>query len=267
MALQAGIAGVMPSHTAFNREFHDEFWRSCPDFSRYHPGARHRRRWILNTLKRIRFDSLLDVGCGDAELLLLLRSHFPSEVEFVGADLAPATMTRNRERHAFARFEVLDLQQAALDRTFGVVVCSEVIEHLDGQPRAIANAARMVAPEGYLLITCPTGKVHATERRFGHVRHPTAVELERSVTDAGLEIVVSENWGFPTYSALKYATNLNSSWALRNFGTTTYSLGGKLVCHLLTAANFLNIPSSSLGCQLFLLARRPSVQVGANAAR
>jgi len=246
-----------PRRTAeFNRDFHDEFWQSCPDFSRYNPGARHRRRHILSILQRLSFDSLLDLGCGDGELLLLLRSHYPTGVAFSGADLSPATVARNRERHPFARFSVLDLQQSALNESFGVVICSEVIEHLDDQEGALVNATRMVAPGGHLVVTCPTGKVHATERGFGHVRHPTAEGLGRSIERAGLDVVECQSWGFPVYGALKYATNLNPSWAMRSFGTTSYSVRNKLICHLLYAANFLNLPSSRFGCQLFVLARR-----------
>jgi 2-polyprenyl-3-methyl-5-hydroxy-6-metoxy-1,4-benzoquinol methylase len=249
--------GSFGSATAFNRSLYRDFWENCPDFARYNPGARHRRRYIARTLGRLHFDTLLDVGCGDGELLTLLRSQFPAGVSFYGVDLSQATIERNRTRYPFATFDVLDVQRESLDRTFGAILCTEVIEHLDDPGRAIANLARMLSAGGQLIVTCPTGKVHATERHFGHVAHPTARALRTMLTDANLDVLRCESWGFPTYTALKYATNLRAEWAMKNFGTTTYSSGAKLLCHALYAANFLNAKSSPFGSQLFAIASRP----------
>jgi 2-polyprenyl-3-methyl-5-hydroxy-6-metoxy-1,4-benzoquinol methylase len=240
---------------AFNKAFHDEFWASCADFSRYNPGARHRRRAILDLLRRQPFRSLLDVGCGNGELLRLLRANFP-DAAYAGADLSPVTIEANRRALPFASFDVLDIQKRGLQRTFDAVVCTEVIEHVDDVASAIGNLAGMVAPGGYLLLTCPTGRVFATERHFGHVAHPTPALLSALVADAGLAMVSLENWGWPVYRLLKYATNVRADWALEKFATGTYSPAAKAVSTALYLANFANLPSSRYGCQLYALARR-----------
>lgn len=245
------------SAAEFNRALYDEFWDACPDFSRYNPGALHRRRGIAKLLRETSFRSLLDVGCGDGQLLLWLRSWAPEGAELVGADLSPDTVEANTKQHKFASFSVLDVQREALDRTFDVVVCTEVLEHLDHQREALKNLASMVAPGGHLILTCPTGKVHATEKHFGHVSHPRPAELETGLREAGLEVVRLENWGFPLYGALKTATNVNPDWALRNFASGKYTLKARLVSRALYLANFFNVPSSPWGVQLFVLARKP----------
>lgn len=246
------------SATAINEAYYDEFWQSCPDFSRYNPGALHRRRAIVRLLSRCNYRSLLDAGCGNGELLLFLRAFVPEGVELWGADLSSETVRENAERHPYATFSVLNLEEKALDRQFGVVICTEVVEHLDDRPRAIENLAKMVEPGGHLIITCPTAKVHATEKHFGHISHPTPSELERDLRRAGMEVDELENWGFPLYTAMKYATNVRPDWALKNFAAGEYSPTAKLVSKALYYANFLNLPSSRHGCQLFVLARRPS---------
>jgi trans-aconitate methyltransferase len=185
-----------------------------------------------------------------------LRAAFPSVSEFHGADLSPETTRGNAVRHPWAQFSVLNLEQAALPQTFDAVICSEVIEHLDDRTAGMRHLAAMVAPNGHLVVTCPTGKVHETERRFGHVAHPTPEELRRSLTDAGLEVVTLSNWGFPLYTAMKYATNMRTDWAVETFASGAYSLRAKLACHALYWLNFANASQSSLGCQLFALARR-----------
>ena len=71
-----------------------------------------------------------------------------------------------------------------------------------------------------------------------------------------MEVVSMKRWGFPLYTALKYATNVKPDWALKNFANTEYSPTAKVVSKALYYANFFNLPTSPLGCQLFVLARR-----------
>ena len=156
-----------------------------------------------------------------------------------------------------AEFFALDIQAAPLPRTFDVVVCSEVVEHLDDARAAVANLARMVNPGGRLLITCPAGTMYATERHFGHVRHPSAGDLAAWAELSGLRVDTLWNWGWPTYQLLKWATNVNSEWALQNFANGPYSAAAKLVSTSLYWLNFLNLRNDCRGCQLVGLFRRP----------
>lgn len=198
------------------------------------------------------------MGCGDGENILWLRSILPPHVRFHGVDLSSETVAANRQRMPFARFDTLNLVEAPLPQTFDAVLCTEVIEHIDEQPRAVAHLAAMVAPRGHLVLTCPTGKVHATEKSFGHVNHPSPGELRRLIEGAGLRVVSIENWGWPLYSAMKYATNVNPEWALKNFASKAYDARARLISRALYLGNFANLPSSSRGCQLFALAYKPA---------
>src|ERR1700730_7294996 len=110
-----------------NRAIYDEFWANCSDFSRYNPGARHRRRILGHIVQKLKYRSVLDVGCGDCQNLQWLRTHSPDNVEFVGVDLSPKTIEENTRRHRFARFFTLDIERQTLEETFDLVTCSEVI--------------------------------------------------------------------------------------------------------------------------------------------
>ena len=107
-----------------NREFYNDFWESCPDFSRYNPGARHRRRLLGKAVNSLAFRSVLDVGCGDGQLLLWLRTVVSSAVRLAGADLSTETILANRRKMKFAQFSVLDLEKEPLSETFQLVICS-----------------------------------------------------------------------------------------------------------------------------------------------
>lgn len=246
----------MTTAKTINQELYDRFWETCGDFSRYNPGSRHRRRKLGALVDKLPFGSVLDVGCGNAENILWLRARVGSNVSIAGVDLSPETVQRNARRHTFARFSVLDIERESLDEQFDLVICTEVIEHLEDQARAVENLAHMVSPGGHLVLTCPTGRVHETERHFGHVAHPSIARLRSMLVAAGLEVVSLENWGFPLYVALKYATNFRSSWSLKNFGTTEYRPMAKALCHALYLANFANLSASPFGAQLFASARK-----------
>lgn len=237
-----------------NAEIYDALWEACPDFSRFNPGARHRRRWIKRKLQRFAPRTVLDVGCGTGELLVWLRRELSGVETWTGVDQSEKTMIANAARDPGAEYAPLDIELAHLDRRFDVVICTEVVEHLSKRDAALENLFAMVAPGGHLVLTCPTGKVHATERHFGHVSHPSPRELRAQLERAGFASVTIENWGFPTYLASKYATNVSPDWALSRFATGRYDARAKAVSNALFLANFLNLKSSPLGCQLYVTA-------------
>jgi SAM-dependent methyltransferase len=238
------------STTDKNRALYESFWQDVPDFVRYNPGARHRRRLVLQALAEGRFESLLDVGCGSGELIATIGRVHPEATLLAGADLAPSQVAENKARFPGVEFYALDIQHAALDRSFDRVVCSEVIEHLDDQGAAMGHLATMVKKGGRLVLTCPTGKMYATERHFGHVRHPTPAELVGYASAVGLRVVSMLNWGWPTYRLLKWATNINADWALRSFGSGRYSSPAKAISSSLYWMNHVNRSDDARGCQL-----------------
>jgi SAM-dependent methyltransferase len=236
----------------YNRQTYDRIWDGLSDFIRYNPGARHRRRFTLRLLDSIRFSSLLDVGCGNAELLCLLQDRYP-HARLAGVDLSDAVVEANAKRIPGMRFSACDIQRGALQERFDAIVCSEVIEHLDDREAAFANLAAMLKPGGHVVLTCPTGKVFETERFFGHTTHPSPEEIEERGGRHGLEVKALYNWGFPMYRALKWATNVSPEWSLKNFGERSYGKRQVAVSTALYFANFLNLPRSASGCQLFAL--------------
>ncbi len=246
----------VPTRQALDPASYDRQWAQLDDYARFHPGARHRRRLLLAALRGIAFRNALDVGCGPGEGLLALQRAFPT-ARLCGADFASETIAANRSRMPGIRFELLDVAKASLAEQFELVVCSEVLEHLQDRAVAFRHLAQMVAPGGHLLVTCPTGKLFPTEAHFGHVSHPTAGELRACARDNGLRVQSLIEWGFPTYRVLKEATNLNPNWSLRNFAAGRYSAWKRALCLGLYLACFIDLPVAGAGSQLVVLMRKP----------
>ncbi len=247
--------------TQSNRAVYDAIWPQLSDFIRWNPGARHRRRHVLTFLDGLRFESLLDVGCGNAELLRVIDARYPGR-RLLGVDLSQTAVDQNRRLFGHMQFAVSNVEADELpwpapDRPADVVVCCEVLEHLDRPAEALARIARALPRGGHCIVTTPTGKVHTTEKHFGHVRHPRPRELALQADGAGFDVVELLTWGWPVYAFTKWATNLKPDAALERFaGEQPYGLVEKGVSWSLWAANFLNLDRFPLGVQLFALLQK-----------
>jgi SAM-dependent methyltransferase len=137
--------------------------------------AEHRARyWSAAALAEGR--AVLDAGCGTGYGTLMLIEGGAASVTAI--DLAEEAVEQTLER-VDGRAEVVlgDVHQLPFDdASFDMVVCFEVIEHMDGQDAALSEFARVLRPEGFLLISSPNRDVY-TPGNPHHVHEYTPPEL------------------------------------------------------------------------------------------
>lgn len=125
--------------------------------------------------------TVVDVGTneGDGAALLATRAR-----EVSGLDRSEDAIRAARERHRASNLRFLVHDATAplpfADGSMGVVVSSEVIEHLPSGEPLIASAARVLEPGGLLLIKTPNDDYNRLENRLNphHVNPYTARRLE-----------------------------------------------------------------------------------------
>ena len=100
----------MTTQCALAAEAYDEQWKVIDDFILHHPGARHRRRLVFSLIHRTPAGTLLDVGCGNGELLSMISKEFPDR-KLSGADLSPEVISKNAQRFPTIDFTVLDIEK------------------------------------------------------------------------------------------------------------------------------------------------------------
>ena len=130
---------------------------------------------------------VLDAGCGTAYGTRMLASAGAAQV--TGVDRATSVLDAARE-HCPPEVELVTGDVRALpfeDRSFDLVVCFEVIEHLDDPEATLRELERVVTTEGIVLVSSPNRDVYepgnphhvheyvpgelreALERSFAHV--------------------------------------------------------------------------------------------------
>jgi SAM-dependent methyltransferase len=178
---------------------YDVAWQRWDDMKRFGPTSRHTRRLILNLIANLEFASVLDVGCGQGSPLEALAESRPG-IELAGIDISVQAVELAKHRLPGATFSALDLTKGSLDRKFDLIVCSDVLEHIEDDVAALANMRKMASR--WCVISTLQGRMRKFEREVGHVRNYRRGELTSKIEAAGFVIRRQLNWGFPFFSPL-----------------------------------------------------------------
>ena len=156
-------------------------------------------RWLmdrfLETIVRLAQSTapkrVLEVGCGEGKLVAHLHSRLPSVQEFAACDLSLEKLDPGVPSDvAFKVGSAYELPYA--DNSFDLVVCAEVLEHLEYPERALAELCRTSSryllvstprePLWRLLNLCRLAYVKQLGNTPGHIQHFSPESLERLLT-------------------------------------------------------------------------------------
>ena len=246
----------MSDNIAPNVAFYDEIWlNDWQDMERLNPTARHLQRMIIDLVRSCGpLSSLADIGCGMGVNTKSLAEAFPN-LEITGTDLSP-NILKIAERYVGAtpriHYAPLDLGHAALDQRFDLVLCNQVLEHIEDDVAAIGNLDRMCGK--YLLITVPGGRYNSTSKLNGHFRHYSRQEVLDKVAPFGYRILHIREWGFPLHSLYKTALGMLSMEAQKQVGLGKYGPMKRFISSMLYYGFYAN--SFDKGENVILLAEK-----------
>lgn len=129
-----------------------------------------RSRFISKNIKLCQGSMLLDVGCG----LGIYRPE-PEKSNRVGIDIIRRNLEKAKLLDEDLEAIVMDAEIMGLkENVFDVVLCIEVIEHLQDDQAVLKEIRRVLKPEGKLIITAPNRKfpfethgIHVLNRQIG----------------------------------------------------------------------------------------------------
>jgi SAM-dependent methyltransferase len=232
-------------------------WGTAPEFI----GPRHRFREDLLLRALIAAQpgrKVLNIGAGQGTFTNRLHA---KGFEVTSTDLSDAAVAVLRER---VTGEVLQADATRLPfaaSAFDAVVLGEVLEHVENEQAALAEAKRVLRPAGVLAVSVPRNPAwfSKSDEWAGHVRRYTRDHLTRQVEAAGFEITKCFAWGFPVaalYHRTVYETAVRGGAAEATGGGHRWSLS--LLALLLRIDRlFIGVDRGALG--YILVARNDSV--------
>lgn len=150
------------------------------------------QRFLLSMIAPPAPSEILDAGCGEGYFTAVLADTFP-DADVLGLDASEGAVNYAREHFgANASFNVGDLFDLPFaDASFDVVVCSEVLEHLDEPARAFAELKRVarrrvvltVPLEPYFKFFNDVARALRISKDPGHVQFWTHTQFKEFVTD------------------------------------------------------------------------------------
>jgi 2-polyprenyl-3-methyl-5-hydroxy-6-metoxy-1,4-benzoquinol methylase len=139
-------------------------WAECDrryaNWKRYNPALDARYTLTVDAVRGLgRRQRLLDVGCGDGMLMARVAPMF-ARVAGIDADRRAIELARER-LSPLGNCDVQHVSDNDLpfsDRTFEVVTSADVVEHLIDPDSHLREIARVLEPDGALVLTTPQWK-------------------------------------------------------------------------------------------------------------
>lgn len=190
----------MSTPTSDKQHYYDRYWEQ-QDRIRVSQRAEWRSRRLYD-LVGFRYNSLLDIGAGQGELMQYFKN---AGYRVEGWDISPDAVRAMKEAGYSAR--VVDLERDEFEGHFSLVVCFEVLQQIEDPLAVLRKADRVLLPNGRLAISVPN-EFHVVRRLgFGkplveHVQLFSPRKARELVKLAGYDIeaevsqpLVPPRWG------------------------------------------------------------------------
>jgi len=250
-----------PSESA-SAQYYNAFWRRFKATADRHPANIYRHQLIRGAIDRRapNAECLVDFGCGTGALIKYLQASTGIR-RFLGIDTSSEIVEFCKNTVPGAEFLQTDLQGKLAEPLIAaadIVVCSEVIEHLEQYKPLLQSAAQVVKPSGIFVLTTQGGKRRRHDiELLGHLRHFNLDELAEDVRNCGF--VIEEKWqcGFPVLNLQKVLASLFFNRAKRELASEHEPSGlFRLACQIVGIS--LKFSTKYFGPQLVIVARQPA---------
>lgn len=116
-------------------------------------------RAILTFMNGENFQEILDVGCASGWFLSRLSQKYP-QAECVGIDVYKPAIEYGQRYYPYLKLIVSDAHRIPFqNESFGVVICTEVLEHVVEPEKVIKEIKRVLKKNGVAIIEMDTGNI------------------------------------------------------------------------------------------------------------
>lgn len=185
------------------QEFYNVYWSGMQPLGSY---KIERAKWIMDVLLRLRKKignadtRLLDLGCGDGRLAPLWQSITGAETH--GLELSPDAVQTAQQMFPSINYKQGDAVNTGYKNScFDIVVCQEVLEHIEEQEKLVNECGRIIKNGGYLVLTTPN-KYYFDRRKGGNYSQQP---IENIIDKTTLYKLLSPHFVIESFETLIYA--------------------------------------------------------------
>lgn len=152
----------------------------------WHVGRKRILETFLGRISLPKDSKILDVGCGTGETTKFLANFG----KVWGVDISRKALDFCREQ-GLERLEKSSATDLSFgDQSFDLVAMLDIVEHVEGDDRALREAHRVLDTGGQLLVTVPALKYLWSDHdeALDHKRRYSKKELKERIQDAGFRI-------------------------------------------------------------------------------
>jgi SAM-dependent methyltransferase len=152
--------------------------------------CRNHRKWFADFAKPYLGEHPIEIGSGLGDYAL---QWIPQVEKFTATDADPVLVTELKKH--MAPYPSVTVQQILLPTPeradHSCLICYNVLEHIDDDVGALTSMARLVRPDGYLVLVCPAFPfaMSPVDIATGHVRRYTKRSMSAALKAAGLDVV------------------------------------------------------------------------------
>lgn len=149
--------------------------------------------------------SFIDVGCGAGELACSLakRGFHGTGADFSKGAVKIGESIRKSYGLSSQDIEFTNENAAELKDTYRLVICCEVLEHVEHDGILLRSLAKL--SDEYLLLSVPAKQrlFDESDEAVGHFRRYEKTDFIKLIEGQGLEIVEFMNYGYPFTNAVR----------------------------------------------------------------
>ena len=152
-------------------------------------------RFLLSSIPFSEGSLALDMGCGVGSNLAALTS---MSFRVVALDLSFQALSLAKKRHECSFINADLTQLPFLPNTFGLIIATDILEHLEDDSAGIASMHRVLRDEGVLILTVPAFRFlwGIQDRVTGHQRRYSRQEIINKLEQGGFEVLRSSYFNF-----------------------------------------------------------------------
>jgi 2-polyprenyl-3-methyl-5-hydroxy-6-metoxy-1,4-benzoquinol methylase len=243
-----------------------EHWLAYAKSASDNPAQEMRHDMILTKLKMMKKPKLLlDIGSGQGDFLQAAVSEKIAD-KFVGFELSDTGVNIARSKVKEAEFMQVNLFSPPKNlikfaEQADVVVCTEVIEHVDEPAEFCRLIKKYMKPGGELLLSVPGGPMSEFDQYIGHRTHYNQKSITKLLTSVGFEVDNVYLAGFPFFNIYRIMVILRGRNLISDVETSVNNsfsqIFASLMMRIFKILFKLNLNHSKFGWQVFAAARKP----------